>query len=156
MSSGRTARLTGVAVPVDPLEGGVSRGCRRASWSRRTGSRCGSRGPKTTVPFDGSSDHVGNRPLAGGAGAVPAPLAPLRGSRRVVRRVIKARPPHLRTGRDLRAHRRATPVTAEQMESLSLKRDKFHGDWNYRLTPRETLEPLAKLSGVRAQFSIPR
>jgi hypothetical protein len=29
------------------------------------------------------------------------------------------------------------PVTAEQMESLSLKRDKFHGDWNYRLTPRE-------------------
>ena len=80
MSSGRTARLTGVAVPVDPLEVGVSRGCRRASRSRRTGSRCGSRGPKTTVPFDGSSDHVGNRPLAGGAGAVPAPLAPLRGS----------------------------------------------------------------------------
>ena len=30
------------------------------------------------------------------------------------------------------------PVTAEQMESLSLKRDKFHGDWNYSLRPRET------------------
>ncbi len=26
------------------------------------------------------------------------------------------------------------PVTAEQMESLSLKRDKFHGDWNYSLS----------------------
>ena len=62
--------------------------------------------PAASVRTNGSSDHVGNRPLAGGAGAVPAPLAPLRGSRRVVRGVIKARPPHLRTGRDLRAHRR--------------------------------------------------
>ena len=30
------------------------------------------------------------------------------------------------------------PVTAERMESLSLQRDKFHGDWNYSLTPGET------------------
>ena len=95
---GRLAGLPdGVAVEADP------------------GSRCGSRGPKTTVPFDGSSDHVGNRPLAGGAGAVPAPLAPLRGSRRVVRGVIKARPPHLRTGRDLRAHRRRPTCAASRI-----------------------------------------
>ena len=48
-----------------------------------------------------SAEH--SRPAsADGAGERAAPL---RGSRRVVRRVIKARPPHLRTGRDLRAHR---------------------------------------------------
>ena len=35
---------------------------------------------------------------------------------------------------------RGQPVTAEQMESLSLKRDKFHGDWNYSLTPQETTQ----------------
>ena len=28
------------------------------------------------------------------------------------------------------------PVTAQQMESISLKRDKFHGDWNYSLPPK--------------------
>lgn len=28
------------------------------------------------------------------------------------------------------------PVTAHQMESLSLKRDRFHGEWNYTLLPR--------------------
>ena len=28
------------------------------------------------------------------------------------------------------------PVTAQQMESISLKRDKFHGDWNYSLAPK--------------------
>jgi transposase len=27
-------------------------------------------------------------------------------------------------------------VSDEQMESLSMKRDKFHGEWNYTLTPR--------------------
>jgi Rhodopirellula transposase DDE domain len=27
-------------------------------------------------------------------------------------------------------------VSDEQMESLSIKRDKFHGEWNYTLTPR--------------------
>ena len=27
-------------------------------------------------------------------------------------------------------------VTAQQMESLSIKRDKFHGEWNYTLVPR--------------------
>ena len=38
---------------------------------------------------------------------------------------------------DANSYPTGQPVTAEQMESLSLKRDKFHGDWNYRLTPRE-------------------
>src|SRR5215472_14846915 len=28
-------------------------------------------------------------------------------------------------------------VTAQQMESLSIKRDKFHGEWNYTLQPRK-------------------
>jgi Rhodopirellula transposase DDE domain len=27
-------------------------------------------------------------------------------------------------------------VTEEQMEGLSIKRDKFHGDWNYTILPR--------------------
>ena len=27
-------------------------------------------------------------------------------------------------------------VTAEQMESLALKQEKFHGEWNYTLRPR--------------------
>ena len=28
------------------------------------------------------------------------------------------------------------PVTEQQMESLSLKRDGFHGEWNYMVLPR--------------------
>ena len=28
------------------------------------------------------------------------------------------------------------PVTEQQMESLLLKRDGFHGEWNYTLLPR--------------------
>jgi len=27
-------------------------------------------------------------------------------------------------------------VTDQQIESLSIKRDKFHGEWNYTLVPR--------------------
>ena len=27
-------------------------------------------------------------------------------------------------------------VSDEQMEALNLKRDRFHGEWNYMLTPR--------------------
>jgi hypothetical protein len=27
-------------------------------------------------------------------------------------------------------------VTAQQMERLSIKREKFHGEWNYTLVPR--------------------
>ena len=43
----------------------------------------------------------------------------------------------IRSELDANSYPTGQPVTAEQMESLSLKRDKFHGDWNYRLTPRE-------------------
>ena len=28
-------------------------------------------------------------------------------------------------------------VSDEQMQALNLKRDPFHGEWNYQLTPRE-------------------
>ena len=44
----------------------------------------------------------------------------------------------IRSELDENSYPTGQPVTAEQMESLSLKRDKFHGDWNYSLTPRET------------------
>jgi hypothetical protein len=27
-------------------------------------------------------------------------------------------------------------VTDQQMESLAIKRDKFHGEWNYRIRPK--------------------
>ena len=43
----------------------------------------------------------------------------------------------IRSELDENSYPTGQPVTAEQMESLSLKRDKFHGDWNYSLTPRE-------------------
>ena len=43
----------------------------------------------------------------------------------------------IRSELDANSYPTGQPVTAEQMESLSLKRDKFHGDWNYRLTPRK-------------------
>ena len=44
----------------------------------------------------------------------------------------------IRSELDENSYPTGQPVTAEQMESLSLKRDKFHGDWNYSLRPRET------------------
>jgi hypothetical protein len=28
-------------------------------------------------------------------------------------------------------------VSDEQMEGLSIKRDKFHGEWNYSIRPRQ-------------------
>ena len=43
----------------------------------------------------------------------------------------------IRSELDANSYPTGQPVTAEQMESLSLKRDKFQGDWNYSLTPRE-------------------
>ena len=52
-----------------------------------------------------------------------------------------AKEPHplaIRSELDENSYPTGQPVTAEQMESLSLKRDKFHGDWNYSLRPRET------------------
>ena len=44
----------------------------------------------------------------------------------------------IRSELDENSYPTGQPVTEEQMESLSLKRDKFHGDWNYSLMPRET------------------
>jgi hypothetical protein len=35
-------------------------------------------------------------------------------------------------------------ITNAQMESLNLKRDQFHGDWNYTLYPRKHLKPRTK------------
>ena len=43
----------------------------------------------------------------------------------------------IRSELDANSYPTGQPVTAKQMESLSLKRDKFQGDWNYSLTPRE-------------------
>jgi Rhodopirellula transposase DDE domain len=37
---------------------------------------------------------------------------------------------------DENSYPRGREVSDEQMESLSIKRDKFHGEWNYTLTPR--------------------
>ena len=39
---------------------------------------------------------------------------------------------------ELDEHRYATGrhATDEQMESLSIQRDAFHGEWNYRVSPR--------------------
>ena len=70
----------------------------RSSPSRTTKEQLNTAGPhRRTVPGSGRWRSA----VLAAAGTTP-----LRGSRRVVRRVIKARPPHLRTGRDLRAHRR--------------------------------------------------
>ena len=44
----------------------------------------------------------------------------------------------IRSELDENSYPTGQPVTAEQMESLSLKRDKFHGDWNYSLSPENS------------------
>ena len=46
----------------------------------------------------------------------------------------------IRSELDENSYPTGQPVTAEQMESLSLKRDKFHGDRNYSRRHRETKE----------------
>ena len=51
----------------------------------------------------------------------------------------------IRSELDENSYPTGQPVTAEQMESLSLKRDKFRGDWNYSLRPRETQVILARI-----------
>ena len=42
----------------------------------------------------------------------------------------------IRSELDAHAYPTGWPATAEQMESISLQRDSFHGNWNYRLVPR--------------------
>ena len=42
----------------------------------------------------------------------------------------------IRSQLDNNSYPTGQPVTKQQMESLSLKRDRFHGEWNYTLLPR--------------------
>lgn len=42
----------------------------------------------------------------------------------------------IRSELDDNRYRTGRPVTEQQMESLLLKRDRFHGEWNYTLLPR--------------------
>ncbi len=37
---------------------------------------------------------------------------------------------------DFANYQRGIKVTKEEMEQLNLKRDKFHGEWNYKLLPK--------------------
>ena len=43
----------------------------------------------------------------------------------------------IRSGLDENSYPTAQLVSEEEMEGLHLKRDKFHGEWNYKLTPRD-------------------
>ena len=62
----------------------------------------------------------------------------------------------IRSELDENSYPTGQPVTAEQMESLSLKRDKFHGDWNTvlrRERPRNNNVILARrLSNCRSEL----
>ena len=42
----------------------------------------------------------------------------------------------IRSALDDNSYPTGREVTAEQMESLALKQEKFHGEWNYTLRPR--------------------
>ena len=42
----------------------------------------------------------------------------------------------IRSELDANSYPTGQPVAAQQMESISLKRDRFHGEWNYSLRPR--------------------
>ena len=42
----------------------------------------------------------------------------------------------IRSELDANSYPTGQSVTEQQMESLSLKRDRFHGEWNYTLMPR--------------------
>ena len=37
---------------------------------------------------------------------------------------------------DTNTYENGIKVTDQEMKSLRLKRDKFHGDWNYAIKPR--------------------
>ena len=43
----------------------------------------------------------------------------------------------IRSGLDENSYPTGQLVSEEEMEGLHLKRDKFHGEWNYKLTPRD-------------------
>ncbi len=42
----------------------------------------------------------------------------------------------IRSELDENSYQTGRKVTDQQMESLAIKREKFHGEWNYTLTPR--------------------
>ena len=42
----------------------------------------------------------------------------------------------IRSALDEHSYPTGREVTAEQMERLALKQEKFHGEWNYTLRPR--------------------
>ena len=42
----------------------------------------------------------------------------------------------IRSGRDENSYPTGREVTAEQWEGLSIRKDKFHGDWNYTILPK--------------------
>jgi hypothetical protein len=42
----------------------------------------------------------------------------------------------IRSALDDHSYPTGREVTAEQMERLALKQEKFHGEWNYTLRPR--------------------
>jgi transposase len=44
----------------------------------------------------------------------------------------------VRADLDTSSYAKGIKVTDQEMESLRLKRDKFHGEWNYRILPHET------------------
>ena len=45
----------------------------------------------------------------------------------------------IRSALDEADHPTGRAVTDEQMDKLSIKRDAFHGEWNYSLLPRSHL-----------------
>jgi transposase len=45
----------------------------------------------------------------------------------------------IRSELDSNSYQLGRKVTAEQMEGLSIKRDKFHGEWNYTISPRPAI-----------------
>ena len=55
----------------------------------------------------------------------------------------------IRSELDENSYPTGQPVTAEQMESLSLKRDKFHGDWNYSLRVDARIDSIFSATWVR-------
>jgi hypothetical protein len=43
---------------------------------------------------------------------------------------------HIKAALDEKAYAPGIKVTDEELASLALERDEFHGEWNYRLRPR--------------------
>jgi Rhodopirellula transposase DDE domain len=46
---------------------------------------------------------------------------------------------HIRSQLDENAYEAGLKVSDEEIAALAIERDEFHGEWNYRLRPRDTL-----------------